>query len=68
MFKNFKVFDVTLNRTLSFNVHLTKIAQKLKTKNSIIQKLRGTTWDSSASSLRSAALELVYSAAEHCAP
>jgi hypothetical protein len=63
-----KYLGVTLDRTLSFKQHLTKTASKLKTRNNIIQKLCGTSWGSSATTLRCSALGLVYSAAEYCAP
>lgn len=63
-----KYLGVTLDRTLSFKEHLAKTAAKLKTRNNILQKLCGTTWGSSASTLRSTALGLVYSVAEYCAP
>lgn len=63
-----KYLGVTLDRTLSFKEHLQRTAEKLKTRNNIIQKLCGTTWGSSASVLRSSALGLVYSAAEYASP
>lgn len=61
-----KYLGVTLDRTLSFKEHLTKTAEKLKSRNNIIQKLCGTTWGASASTLRSSALGLVFSTAEYC--
>lgn len=63
-----KYLGVTLDRTLSFKEHLTKTTAKLRTRNNILQKLCGTTWGSSASTLRSTALGLVYPVAEYCAP
>ncbi|XP_072395122.1 uncharacterized protein [Diabrotica undecimpunctata] len=57
---------VTLDRTLSFKEHLSKIAKKLKSRNNVIQKLCGTTWGASASILRSSTLGLVFSTAEYC--
>lgn len=63
-----KYLGVTLDRTLSFKEHLTKTAGKIKTRNNILHKLCGTTWGSSADTLRSSALGLVYSAAEYAAP
>lgn len=63
-----KYLGVTLDRTLSFNKHLSQSAAKINTRNNIIHKLCGTTWGSSASTLRSSALGLVYSCAEYCAP
>lgn len=63
-----KYLGVFLDRTLSFKEHLTKTADKLKTRNNIIQKLCGTTWGTSAPTLRCSALGLVFSTAEYCAP
>jgi len=58
---------VTLDRTLSYRVHLTKTAGKLKNRNNLLMKLAGFTWGASANTLRSSALALCYSAAEYCA-
>ncbi|XP_039291190.1 uncharacterized protein LOC111047100 [Nilaparvata lugens] len=63
-----KYLGVTLDRTLSLKAHLTKTAEKLRTRNNVVQKLCGTSWGASASTLRSTALSLVFSAAEYCAP
>ncbi|KAI5744621.1 hypothetical protein M8J76_003905 [Diaphorina citri] len=63
-----KYLGVTLDRTLSYRDHLSKTAEKLKTRNNIIQKLCGCSWGASAPVLRTSALALVYSAAEYCAP
>lgn len=63
-----KYLGVTLDRTLSFKKHLENTAAKLRTRNNIIHKLCGTTWGSTATTLRCSALGLVYSAAEYCAP
>lgn len=40
----------------------------MKTRNNIIQKLSGTTWGASASTLPSSELDLVFSTAKYCAP
>ncbi|XP_072375646.1 uncharacterized protein [Diabrotica undecimpunctata] len=66
--KHPKYLGVTLDRTLNFKEHLTKTAAKLRTHNNIRQKLCGTTWGSSAPTLRSIALGLVYPVVEYCAP
>lgn len=63
-----KYLGVTLDRTLSYKEHLTKLAMKLRSRNNILHKLCGTSWGSSADTLRTSALGLVYSAAEYCAP
>jgi len=59
---------VTLDRMLSYRVHLIKTAGKLKNQNNLLMKLAGSTWGTSANTLRSSALALCYSAAEYCAP
>ena len=63
-----KYLGITLDRTLTFSKHITNTAQKVKTRNNIIQKLAGTSWGASASVLRTSALSLVYSTAEFGAP
>lgn len=63
-----KYLGVTLDRSLTYQKHLTNTAGKLCTRNNLIQKLTGTTWGASATSLRTAAIALVYSVAEYCSP
>lgn len=65
---NPKYLGVTLDRSLTFRNHLSNAAGKLRTRNNIIQKLTGTSWGATASTLRTAAISLVYSAAEYCSP
>ena len=59
---------VTFDRTLSCREHLTRTAAKLQSRNNLIAKLAGTSWGASASTLRTSALALCYSAAEYCCP
>jgi len=59
---------VTLDRTLSYRVHLMKTAGKLKNRNNLLMKLAGSTWGASANTLWSSALALCCSAAEYYAP
>lgn len=63
-----KYLGITLDRTLSYKKHLENTAAKVNTRNNIIHKLCGTTWGANASTLRTSALSLVYSAAEYCSP
>jgi len=49
---------VTLDRTLSYRVHLMKTAGKLKNRNNLLMKLDGSTWGASANTLRSSAQAL----------
>lgn len=55
---------VTLDRSLTYRQHLTKI----KSQNNTIHKLAGTIWGARAATLRNAAQALSYSVAEYCAP
>lgn len=48
--------------------YLENTANRIRTKNNIIAKLAGTKWRAIARTLRTSALELVYSATEYCAP
>ncbi|KAL4100770.1 hypothetical protein QTP88_020801 [Uroleucon formosanum] len=59
---------VTLDRQLTYKKHIEKTAAKLKTRNNIIQKLAGSSWGASTSTLRTSSLALVYSAAEYACP
>ena len=54
---------MTLDCTLSFREHLTKIAGQLKNRNNLLMKLASSTCG--ANTLRSSALALCYSAAEY---
>ncbi|KAL4096724.1 hypothetical protein QTP88_021619 [Uroleucon formosanum] len=63
-----KYLGVTLDRTLTYKIHLQNTAAKIRTRNNIIQKLAGSTWGASTETLRTSALALVYSAAEYAAP
>jgi hypothetical protein len=59
---------ITLDRTLSYKEHLTKMTAKIKIRNNIINKLAQTTWGPDANTIRISALALTYSIAEYCAP
>jgi hypothetical protein len=50
---------VTLDRTLTYNAHLTKTLKKISARINIVQKLAGTGWDAGAETLRAAALAIV---------
>ena len=63
-----KYLGVTLDRSLTYNTHLTKTGQKVAARVNIVRKLAGTNWGASADTLRTASLALVYSTAEYCAP
>ena len=59
---------VTLDRSLTYRQHITKLANKAKSRVNIITKLAVTNWGSKATLIRTASLALVYSASEYCSP
>ena len=63
-----KYLGVTLDRTLSFKRHLTKLRGKVASRNNIINKLVATSWGMNAKTLRISALAMVFSTAEYCCP
>jgi hypothetical protein len=66
--KHHKYLGVTLDRTMTYNAHLTKTSKKISTRINIVRKLAGTDWSAGTETLRTAALAIVYSTAEYCAP
>ncbi|KAK4328542.1 hypothetical protein Pmani_001019 [Petrolisthes manimaculis] len=58
---------VTLDRTLSFREHITKLKWKLASRNNLLSKLATTSWGTDPKTLRQTALALCYSTAEYCA-
>ena len=66
---NFPVYlGVTLDRTLSYNEHTTKVKAKVATRNNLLSKLANSNWGANPTTLRSTALALSYSTAEYCSP
>jgi hypothetical protein len=63
-----KYLGVTLDRSLTYNAHLTKTSKKVGARINIVQKLAGTGWGAGTETLRTAVLAIVYSTAEYCAP
>jgi hypothetical protein len=61
-----KYLGVTLDRTLTYNAHLTK--KKVSARINIVRKLADTGWGAGTETLRTAALAIVYSTVEYCAP
>ena len=59
---------VTLDRTLSYKAHTEKTKKKVRTRNTIIRKLRTSKWGATPTTLRSSALALCYSAAQYACP
>jgi hypothetical protein len=67
-FTGTEILGVTLDRTLTYNAHLTKTSKKVKARIKIVRKLSGTGWGAGTDTLGTAALAIVYSTAEYCAP
>ena len=59
---------VKLDRSLTFCHHLEALRKKLYTRVTLLRRLAGSGWSAGAKTLRTAALSLVYSTAEFCAP
>ena len=59
---------VKLDRALTYRHHLEALRKKLSTRVSLLRQLEGSGWGAGAKTLRTAALSLIYSTAEYCAP
>ena len=59
---------VTLDCTVNYKQHLTKIANKVKSHNSLLTKRANSSWGANANTLRSSLLALCYSVAEVLLP
>ena len=59
---------VTLDRSLIFKVHLTKLKNKVSSRVAPIRHLARTKWVASFGVLRTFVLALAYSPVEYCAP
>ena len=59
---------VKLDRSLTFRHHLEALHKKLTMRVALMRRLAGSGWGAGAKTLRTAALSLVYSTAEYCAP
>ena len=59
---------VKLDRSLTFRHHLEALRKKLSTRVTLLRRLARSGWGAGAKILRTAALSLVYSTAEYCAP
>lgn len=57
-----------MDRTVTHKANVEKVAQKIKSRNNILQKLGGTDWGLNANTMCTVALGLVYSTAEYCSP
>jgi len=59
---------VKLDRSLTFKLHLTSLRQKVLSRYALVNRLAGTGWGASVSTLRTSSLALVYTTAEYCSP
>ena len=59
---------VKLDRSLTFRHHLEALRKKLTTRVALMRRLAGSGWGAGTKTLRTAALSLIYSTAEYCAP
>jgi hypothetical protein len=65
--EHLKYLGVTLDPSLTYNTHLSKTAKKVAARVNLVREQSGSNWGSSAETLRTASLALVYSTAEYCA-
>lgn len=63
-----KYLGITLDRSLTYNEHLTKTALKMRTRINIIQKLAGSTWGANPEVLRESTLGLFVSVGDYGCP
>ena len=57
-----------LDRQLTYKEHLKSIRAKVSSRNNLLRRLAGSKWGACATTLRTSALALVYSAAEYASP
>ncbi|XP_067008094.2 pseudouridylate synthase RPUSD2 [Anabrus simplex] len=57
-----------MDRSLAFKQQCITLSKKLGSRVNLLRKIAGSSWGADAIALRSAALALVYSAGEYCAP
>ena len=63
-----KYLGVTLDRSLTFNKHVTATANKTQARVSLLKKLAGTGWGPNFTTLRTSTLALAFSSAEYASP
>jgi len=57
---------VKLDRSLTLRPHLTSVRQKVLSRCALLNRLAGTGWGASVSTLRTSNLAIVYPTAEYC--
>ena len=63
-----KYIGLTLDRSLSYKHHIQNSKMKVATRNNLLTKLATSKWGANPSTIRTTALALSYSTAEHAAP
>ena len=59
---------VTLDITLSYSTHITKVKAKTAARNKVLRKLANSKWGTHPSTIKTTALALCYSTAEYACP
>jgi len=59
---------ILVSRSITFKPHLTPVRHKVLSRCALLNRLAGTGWGASTSTLRTSSLALVYPAAEYCSP
>ena len=65
---NPKYLGVTLDRTLTFKMHRSKLSQKISVRNNLLRRLACLSWGANFKVLQTEAVCLVYAPAEYSAP
>jgi len=65
---NPKYFGVKFDRSLTFKPHLTSVGQKVLSRCALLNRLAGTAWGASVSTLRPSSQVLVHPTVEYCSP
>jgi hypothetical protein len=60
-----KYLGITLDRSLTFNEHISTLSKNISSRVNLVQMLAGIGWGADAKTLRVAALSIVYSIAEY---
>jgi len=59
---------ILVSHSITFKPHLTPVRHKVLSRFALLNRLAGTGWGASMSTLRTSSLALVYPAAEYCSP
>ena len=62
---NPKYLGVTLDRTLTYKMHISKLSQKISTRDNLLRRLAGLSWGANFKVLQTAAVCLIYAPADN---